>query len=65
MHGFEGRRNDCGEQLTCAVGGAIPICKGSDWNFVGGGGVLVIMKRSVKMTEMGLQVGDSVRFRES
>lgn len=43
MHGFESRRNDCGEQLTCAVGGAIPICKGSDWNFVGGGGGLVIM----------------------
>lgn len=45
----------------------VPFCKGSDWNFVGGGGVggLVIMKWSGKMTEMGLQVGDSVRFRES
>lgn len=53
----------------CAVVVLFTKVATSDWNFAGGGGEgggrLVIMERSEKMTEIGLQVGDSVRFRES
>lgn len=57
-----------GRQLTCAV--VVLFAEAVTGVLLGAGvgkeGVgLVIMKWSGKMTEMGLQVGDRVRFRES